>query len=199
MSGPPRPPRSPMIAGTVPPTFREGDGPVPGSVPKPLGDQKTSLYRLWSADDQLLYVGISRSALGRLGQHAGDKHWIHEVASVTIESYETRAAAASAEIRAIRTEEPKYNVAHNSNSATKDRPWGYYADDMPDMCHDRCVPLGDDTIYHPQTWRDGVGHYVCTRGHAWTCGWGHQQSGRQQDRPLRPNPTDVFDLMARDR
>jgi hypothetical protein len=45
---------------------------------------------------------------------------------------------------------------------------------MPDCCHDRC---GIDAFYLPYTWDDGIARYMCQRGHAWKCYWGHCGSG----------------------
>ena len=74
---------------------------------------KTALYRIWGIDDQLLYVGISKSALSRLGQHLTEKSWAADIVNVTIETYSTRELAAAAEIAAIKAEKPLHNVVHN--------------------------------------------------------------------------------------
>ena len=71
---------------------------------------RTALYRHWDKDGTLLYVGISLSALARLGQHAEHAHWFKSIASVTIEHFETRADALAAERTAIRSEEPLHNL-----------------------------------------------------------------------------------------
>jgi len=74
---------------------------------------KTALYRIWGNQDQLLYVGISKSALGRLGQHLTEKTWASDITNVTIETFPTREQAAAAEVVAIKTEHPVHNVIHN--------------------------------------------------------------------------------------
>jgi hypothetical protein len=74
---------------------------------------KTALYRIWGNEGQLLYVGISKSALSRLGQHLAEKSWAADIVNVTIETYPTRELAAAAEIAAIKTEKPLHNVTHN--------------------------------------------------------------------------------------
>lgn len=58
---------------------------------------RTALYRHWDADGKLLYVGVSLSAVTRLGQHRRDAGWADEIASVTIEYFATREAALKAE------------------------------------------------------------------------------------------------------
>jgi hypothetical protein len=71
------------------------------------------LYRLFSAEDELLYIGISVSALARFAQHKADKPWIGEVARVAIETHDcARAEIEALERSAIIQEKPKYNIVH---------------------------------------------------------------------------------------
>jgi excinuclease UvrABC nuclease subunit len=72
----------------------------------------TYLYRLWDDNDQLLYVGISKSAMARLTQHQRNKEWSQEIAKVTIESVGSRDEAQRLEKIAIQNEQPKYNIQH---------------------------------------------------------------------------------------
>lgn len=80
----------------------------------------TSLYRCYDAEERLLYVGISRAELVRLQQHASSGHWVTRMARMEIERFPSRAAAAKAEIAAIRAESPLHNVRHTNNP--KPRP-----------------------------------------------------------------------------
>lgn len=73
---------------------------------------KTSLYRHFSADDELLYIGISVSALSRLGQHEKHAPWFGQISRVTVEHFETRDEALEAERLAIQTENPTHNKHH---------------------------------------------------------------------------------------
>jgi prevent-host-death family protein len=74
-------------------------------------NQPTALYRLFSAAGRLLYVGISSNPDERLKQHASTAPWWKEVASHAVERHPDRAAAAAAELEAIKTEGPQYNRA----------------------------------------------------------------------------------------
>lgn len=56
-------------------------------------------------------------------------------------------------------------------------PWGVRAEDMPDECHDGCSRTDVHGYYYPWKWREGTARYRCARGHTWTCGWGHRESG----------------------
>lgn len=72
----------------------------------------TYLYRLFSANHHLLYVGIGKSALVRLGSHLTDQPWADEIAHASVERFETRGEAEAAEKAAIKQELPRYNIVH---------------------------------------------------------------------------------------
>ena len=77
------------------------------------GTMGTTLYRFFDAQDRLLYVGIAGRPAGRAHQHSKKKEWWTEVTHSTYEHFTTREAAAAAEVAAIVTEQPVYNVVHN--------------------------------------------------------------------------------------
>lgn len=83
---------------------------------------QTALYRHWDTDDNLLYVGISLSAISRLGQHEAKSHWAEKIAKVTIQQYPTRHEAIAAERIAIANESPAFNVAHADNDNFRSAP-----------------------------------------------------------------------------
>lgn len=70
----------------------------------------TDLYRYFNADGVLLYVGVSSNAAVRAAQHKGNKSWWGQVSRIDIQRFGTRREAFDAELVAIRTEYPKYNV-----------------------------------------------------------------------------------------
>lgn len=70
----------------------------------------THLYRHFDAQDRLLYIGISKTALRRLAQHYSTAHWANSVARVEIETFGTKAEAVAAENLAIKTEAPLHNI-----------------------------------------------------------------------------------------
>ena len=72
----------------------------------------TSLYRHFSADGELLYVGVSLNTVARLVAHQHRSEWFDKIASITIEKFESRDAAEAAEITAINAEAPKFNRRH---------------------------------------------------------------------------------------
>lgn len=89
-------------------------------------DTPTTLYRLFDAAGDLLYVGISTRPMQRVREHSKGQTWWTEVASQTFEHFPTRPEAATAELAAIRTENPRYNVAGAKVSpmqAQRERSW----------------------------------------------------------------------------
>jgi hypothetical protein len=70
----------------------------------------TVLYRFYGGDGRLLYIGITGSVMTRLSQHRATKTWFRLVTSATFEHFDTREAAAAAEIRAIVDECPERNI-----------------------------------------------------------------------------------------
>jgi predicted GIY-YIG superfamily endonuclease len=75
--------------------------------------ERTTLYRLRDSQGKLLYVGISGNPGRRFHQHSKDKPWWPQVASSTMEHFDTRREAEAAEMDAIKTERPAFNVVHN--------------------------------------------------------------------------------------
>lgn len=103
----------------------------------------TCLYRLFDADDVLLYVGISKSGLMRLGQHLTEKPWASDVARTTIEWFTSRSEAAAAEVAAIVTEKPRHNVMHAGTSVSS--PVGVQA--LCDECREPVTNKGYLVMY----------------------------------------------------
>lgn len=81
-----------------------------------IGNQ-CQLYRHFSKDGELLYVGISRSALLRISGHK-NAEWFPS-GLFTVENFPSREDAETAERKAIKEEKPKYNRAHVNPSKTE--------------------------------------------------------------------------------
>ena len=81
----------------------------------------THLYRHFSKDGELLYVGVSLSTLQRLGQHASNSEWYARIARVDIEQFPSREEALEAERRAIMDERPKHNIVHKNAASERAR------------------------------------------------------------------------------
>ncbi len=79
-----------------------------------LDSTPATLYRLFAADGDLLYVGIAANLGRRFEQHAEQKPWWSEVVHIRLEHHASRLAALTAETRAIRDEYPRHNVVHNT-------------------------------------------------------------------------------------
>lgn len=85
--------------------------------PFEFGDDPTALYRLFDAEDVLLYVGITTTPGVRMGQHADTKPWWPEVAKKTMTWYSSRREACNAEATAIDAEKPKHNQKTDTRSS----------------------------------------------------------------------------------
>lgn len=72
---------------------------------------KTTLYRYFDSDGQLLYVGITKNQFDRFASHSKNSQWFSQIATATFEHLDTREQALVAETNAIGTELPKYNKA----------------------------------------------------------------------------------------
>ncbi|MEV4381595.1 GIY-YIG nuclease family protein [Streptosporangium sp. NPDC049644] len=80
-----------------------------------------TLYRFFDQDGTLLYIGITESPLVRLDGHAATQPWWGEVRSATYEHFQSRAEAREAELNAIRSERPAFNVEGNGDPRLSER------------------------------------------------------------------------------
>lgn len=78
-----------------------------------MSDRPHILYRFYDADDELLYIGITNNPQNRFNSHRTDKSWFKKVIRSTMQHFPTREALAFAEIHAIQSERPKYNINHS--------------------------------------------------------------------------------------
>lgn len=74
---------------------------------------RTALYRFFDGEGQLLYVGITKKLAQRWTYHSKTKPWWPQVDRREVEWHETREDAESAEVEAIRNEDPLHNVTHS--------------------------------------------------------------------------------------
>ncbi|MYX67399.1 regulatory GntR family protein [Streptomyces sp. KhCrAH-43] len=79
---------------------------------------RTALYRYYGAGAQLLYIGISNDPDFRWKSHLyRDSKWASLVTSRVDEWFGTRSEAEEAEVAAIKSEQPRFNGAHNFTEA----------------------------------------------------------------------------------
>ena len=76
-------------------------------------EARTALYRHFDSDGRLLYVGISLNPASRQSNHSQNAEWYSDISEIKLEWFETRYAAATAEIAAIENENPKHNKLAN--------------------------------------------------------------------------------------
>jgi hypothetical protein len=71
--------------------------------------RRTAIYRLYDAEERLLYAGIAYDVERRWQEHARDKPWWGEVRWKTALWHESRLGAAVEEFCAIKYENPRHN------------------------------------------------------------------------------------------
>lgn len=80
-------------------------------------ERKFLVYRCFNSDGDLLYVGQTTEGMRRLRQHEQDKSWWHEVETVTRQTCQSQEEMNEVELRAIREENPRYNIAGRPRKA----------------------------------------------------------------------------------
>lgn len=79
--------------------------------------EETAVYRIFDAENALLYVGMSVAPETRFADHRTCKRWMREDAHrYEIAWYASRAEAEREEKRAIREERPRHNSMHRVRS-----------------------------------------------------------------------------------
>jgi predicted GIY-YIG superfamily endonuclease len=79
--------------------------------PEPDPSRPHDVYRIYDAQDNLLYVGISCDFEARFRNHKSRAEWAPDYDHHTLTPYPTRWEAESAEQASIMTEHPRHNVA----------------------------------------------------------------------------------------
>lgn len=77
------------------------------------------LYRVFDSFGELLYVGATINPNWRFSKHASAQPWWDDADTIKLERYPSRQELCNAEIVAIRSENPRYNVVH----AEVRKPW----------------------------------------------------------------------------
>lgn len=81
----------------------------------------TQLYRFYSQNGTLLYVGISLSAISRYGHHKLNGDWWLQVSRMELVNYPSRKTAEKAETAAIVNERPLFNKNHSTFKSEEER------------------------------------------------------------------------------
>ena len=84
-----------------------------------MTDFSCNLYRMFDEADQLLYIGVTRHLIRRKSKHKKSKAWYGDVSRITCEPFTSRIVAEDAELEAIQTENPRYNIAGKSRPFTQ--------------------------------------------------------------------------------
>lgn len=82
------------------------------------------VYRFFDEDDALMYVGLSSNFPARLASHRTQSWWAPRITRIRLQVFPTASAAADAEVAAIRSERPRFNLRH-AQDTSKDH-WTYW-------------------------------------------------------------------------
>ena len=74
-------------------------------------ETRHALYRFYNERMQLLYVGMTNEPWRRWREHVLEKPWYPQVRHWTVSFYDTEDEARRAELKAIRGERARYNIA----------------------------------------------------------------------------------------
>lgn len=85
------------------------------------------VYRIFDADERLIYVGSTVNVFNRLESHKA-RWWAHQAARVKAKVYATIDAARAAERAAIASENPRWNVMGSRRIWTPSDPSQDYLD-----------------------------------------------------------------------
>jgi hypothetical protein len=72
-----------------------------------------TIYRLYNAEHNLLYVGITKVPAQRFGAHRVQSLWWSKVAKIETDTVADLETAARQEVEQIGSLKPRYNVVHN--------------------------------------------------------------------------------------
>ena len=107
------------------------------------------VYRALADDGSPLYIGFTEDLPGRLTRHVAKSPWIGEVTRWSFTAYGSVSQAAAAEVAAIRSERPKYNVVHNREPRAKKSP-------VPGVERKMGRPHNEDRLASIRTIRSGA-------------------------------------------
>lgn len=70
---------------------------------------KSAVYQHLNANGEILYIGVSINPMARFGRHRSCSPWAHQVASVSIEWFDSQAEAYAEERRLVAIHQPPMN------------------------------------------------------------------------------------------
>lgn len=105
-------------------------------------DYPTAVYRFYSADGELLYVGVSMNLEGRLNSHKNWRERWQQFVRIELTWYPNRAEALAAETLAIETESPRWNATGSKVKAEFTPRSEYVADDLARIIREEPIPPG---------------------------------------------------------
>jgi predicted GIY-YIG superfamily endonuclease len=77
-------------------------------------DKRTYVYRIFDESGKLIYVGCSHDPEARIYTHRMKSWWAPQISRIKLNVFPNRQVAIEAEAKAIRAENPRWNINHRS-------------------------------------------------------------------------------------
>jgi hypothetical protein len=156
-TGPNRSP-PPRQQNAVSPSIPTTTKPPSYSTPTSIFAPAIGLYRFFDANGVLIHVGISRSAILRLYEHAPTAAWFERAVRVDIEKCRSKREASLKERQAILDEKPLFNRAHVDHYVPGTLP-------LTDRFYARIKPIEGKRMFYWDTEEPGFGLKAAATGH----------------------------------
>lgn len=75
-----------------------------------------TVYKLYDAQDELLYVGFTARGFRRIDEHLREKPWFDAVTDIQFERFANEHRALDREASLVLLQNPRYNVAYKQKS-----------------------------------------------------------------------------------
>ncbi len=119
--------------------------------------ERTAVYRHYSAEGILLYVGVSVNPHARTSQHRRSADWFGQVSEIKLDWHKDRKSAEKAEVAAIVSESPVFNANWSGGLSRADKMLLQSGLSLSDFPSRICVARGPHNMFHAQAARYGVG------------------------------------------
>lgn len=137
-------------------------------TPLPLADRQTAVYRLFDADDVLLYVGISANLNRRMVDHRRSSSWWPNVRRGAVTWYRNRTIARRKEAEAINTEDPRYNIRHHNPNTIREPSTTPKIFQKPRMSFEHAAGVLHVPADKLETWvQAGIAPHTCRGSRVW--------------------------------
>lgn len=84
------------------------------------------VYRVYDADERLIYIGCTENLAGRLRAHRMNSWWSSQAARVVAKVYRDKRCGRAAELAAIKSENPRWNIKGRYSNTSSWTPQDFH-------------------------------------------------------------------------